>query len=693
VKNGLFLPFLAALMAAFLFCQSSNASASETKESYICLASTYVVVGRGSELSSGQDSPVILSADYIEYRREDRKVLARGNIKLQDREVTVECAEAIFDLERQIIEAEGGIALQDKKVTVRGSRISYDARTGRGVIYDASSFVDPWYCSGPKIERISEKELIIEEGYITSCELSSPHYRLKAKEIRVLLGERISAHNVLMYAGKIPIFYLPFYWRSLRERRFKWGVKLGSNREEGFFAKTSLGYIFSERTSGTLLIDYMARKGVGFGSRYDYHLQDELKGFLYGYYIKEKDTGQEWWRGEAEHWHKLGSDLFFQTKLDYMSNQRFNRIYNEEDWIPVKEELESYIALTRSRPSYTLRILGKRKDVWDDDTDRFVNILGYSPQISFATNLLQIREGLLYYKFGGNYASSYLKPYNYVTREFQEGHYLNQTNIYFDLMNKLRLSPRASLNTEVGFQERWQDKDENWNRKNVFKNIYHTEANLHTRITRYFDTDLTHHFQQEQGEKTTLNKLSLLGRIRLLWLLEFTSSTGYNFIGDRNLRFDDLFSRVDFAPSSLAAFYFEHSYDLNREKTANFQVEAIFGPGARKWSINTRLTFLEGLEGDPEQPRRLDLVNGFNFPLSKKWRTSLVTRYDIYNRELTEQGIHIYRDLHCWEVRLSWTKIPAEEEIWLMVNLKVFPEERIGIYHSIEEKEWRLRRK
>jgi len=693
VKNALFFPSLAALMAAFLFCQPSNASVSETKESYISLDSTYVVVGRRSELSSAPDSPVILSADYIEYRREERKVLAHGNIKIEDREVTVECDEAIFDLERQIIEAEGGIALQDKKATVRGSRISYDARTGRGVIYDASSFVDPWYCSGPKIERVSDKELMVEEGYITSCELSPPHYRLKAKKIRVLLGERISAHNVLMYAGKIPIFYLPFYSRSLRERRFKWGVKLGSNREEGFFAKTSLGYIFSQRTSGTLLIDYMARKGVGFGGRYDYNLRDELKGFLYGYYIKEKDTGQEWWRGEAEHWQNLGSDFFFQTKLDYMSNQKFNRIYNEEDWIPMKEELESHIALTRSRPSYTLRILGKRKDVWDKDASRFVNILGYSPQISFATNLLQIREGLLYYKFGGNYASSYVKPYDYVTRKFGEGHYLNQTDIYFDFMNKLRFSPRASLNTEVGFQERWQDKDENWNRKNVYKNIYHTQANLHTRIARYFDTDLTHYFQQEQGEKTTLNKLSLLGRIRLLWLLEFTSSTGYSFIGDKNVRFDDLFSRVDFTPSSLATFYFEHSYDLNKEKTANFQTEAIFGPGASKWSINTRLTFLEGLEGDPEHPRRLDLVNGFNFPLSKKWRGSLVTRYDIYNRKLTERGLHIYRDLHCWEVRLSWTKIPAEEEIWLMVNLKIFPEERIGIYHSIEEKEWRLRRK
>ncbi|MFQ5867102.1 MAG: LPS-assembly protein LptD [bacterium] len=687
---ALLVPSYIVFVAIFSFCQSATAYLPEGKEPYISLSSTYVVVGRSSELGPVQDNPIILSAEYIEYTREGNKVLARGNVKIEDRDVIVECDEAIFDLEEEKIEAKGEIILQDKETIIHGSQIIYDLRTGGGVIDNASSFIEPWYVSGAKIERVSDKEIVVHNGYITSCELSPPHYRLKAKKIRVLLGDRFYAYNVLTYLGKIPIFYFPFYWRSLRERRFKWGLKLGSNREEGFFAKGNFGYAFSSKTYGSLLLDYMTKKGVGFGGRYDYNLQDKVKGFLYGYYIKEKDTEEKRWRGEAEHFQRLGNDFYFQTKLDYMSNQQFNRVYNKEDWIPMKEELKSHIALTRSRPNYTLRIVGERKDVWDYQTGRFVNILGYSPRLSFATNLLQIKKGLLYYKLGANYANCYLKPYDYVTREFQEGHRLNQSEVYFDLVNKLRLSRRASINTEVGFQESWRDKDEDWNRKNVYKNIYHTQTNLRTRITRSFDTDLTHSFQQEQGKKTTLNKLSILGRIRLLWLLEFTSSTGYSFIGERNLRFDNLLSRVDFTPSSLARFYLEHNYDLNRERTANFQTEAIFGPGARKWSINARLTYLEGTS---DYPHHLDILNGFIFPIAQKWRARLTTRYDIYNGELMERGIHLYRDLHCWEARFSWTKIPSKEEIWFTVNLKVFPEERIGLYHNIDEEEWRLRRK
>lgn len=681
--------FYIAFMAIFLFHQPVNAYPHERKEAYVNSASTYVVLGRNPELRPAQDTPITISADYIEYRGEENRILARGNIKIQDRDVIVECQEASFDLEEDKVEAKGGVVLQDNQITIHGSRIIYDSRTGLGVIDNASSFVEPWYISGPKVERVSDKEIVVSDGYITSCEISSPHYRLKAKKIRVLLGDRISAYNVVMYLGKIPIFYFPFYWRSLRESRFSWGLKLGSNSEEGFFVKTNLGYVFSSRTKGTLLLDYMTLKGVGFGGRYNYNLQNEVKGFLYGYYIKEKDTKEKRWRGEGEHWQNLGSDFYFQTKLDYMSDRKFNRVYNEEDWIPMKEELRSHIALTRSRPTYTLRIVGERKDVWDYQNGKFVNIESSTPGLSFATNLLQIRKGLLYYRVGANYTNRYLKSYDNVAREFEEGHRLNQSDIYFDLLNKLRLSRRASLNMQVGFQETWQDKDDDWNRKNVYKNIYHTKANLRTRITSYFDTDLTHSFQQEQARSTTLNKLSILGRIRLLWLLELTSSTGYSFIGDRNRRFDNLFSRVDFTPSSLASFYIGHSYDLNAEKTASFQTEAIFGPGARKWSINARLTYLEGTS---DYPRRLDIVNGFNFPITRKWRAGLTTRYDIYDHKLMERGVHIYRDLHCWEVRFSWTKIASQEELWLMINLKVFPEERIGLYHHVEEKEWRLRR-
>jgi len=86
-----FLPSYIAFVAIFLFYQSASAYLPEGKDSYISSTSTYVVVGRSSELAPLQDIPIILSADYIEYRKEENKVLARGNVKIEDRDVVVEC--------------------------------------------------------------------------------------------------------------------------------------------------------------------------------------------------------------------------------------------------------------------------------------------------------------------------------------------------------------------------------------------------------------------------------------------------------------------------------------------------------------------------------------------------------------------------------------------------------------------------
>ncbi len=43
-----------------------------------------------------------------------------------------------------------------------------------------------------------------------------------------------------------------------------------------------------------------------------------------------------------------------------------------------------------------------------------------------------------------------------------------------------------------------------------------------------------------------------------------------------------------------------------------------------------------------------------NFQLTKKWKFTFSTGYDIFNRQLTAPYITIYRDLHCWEMNFNW---------------------------------------
>ena len=49
-----------------------------------------------------------------------------------------------------------------------------------------------------------------------------------------------------------------------------------------------------------------------------------------------------------------------------------------------------------------------------------------------------------------------------------------------------------------------------------------------------------------------------------------------------------------------------------------------------------------------------NLFSSLNFQLTKKWKFTFSTGYDIFNKQFTAPYITIYRDLHCWEMSFNW---------------------------------------
>ncbi len=63
-----------------------------------------------------------------------------------------------------------------------------------------------------------------------------------------------------------------------------------------------------------------------------------------------------------------------------------------------------------------------------------------------------------------------------------------------------------------------------------------------------------------------------------------------------------------------------------------------------------------------------------DFWATKNWKISYSARYDIFNQEMADQTMEIYRDLHCWEGRITWIPSGFREGFYFRINIKALPE-------------------
>lgn len=103
----------------------------------------------------------------------------------------------------------------------------------------------------------------------TTCEWPDPHYLIRAGEIKVEPGRRITLRRATLILWGHRLFTLPTLIIPLdrRPRRLRLSdlPHVGRSEEEGWFVKSAFHYLLADRVPGLFRLDLMERKGVGIG--------------------------------------------------------------------------------------------------------------------------------------------------------------------------------------------------------------------------------------------------------------------------------------------------------------------------------------------------------------------------------------------------------------------------------------------
>ncbi|AHH11042.1 LPS-assembly protein LptD [Borrelia coriaceae] len=85
---------------------------------------------------------------------------------------------------------------------------------------------------GKVLRKLDNDTNILENAFITTSKIPEPYYSIRASKIWILPSGDFGILNALFYIGRVPIFYLPFF--------FKPGDSLFFNPSLGYFARKGL---------------------------------------------------------------------------------------------------------------------------------------------------------------------------------------------------------------------------------------------------------------------------------------------------------------------------------------------------------------------------------------------------------------------------------------------------------------------
>lgn len=658
--------------------------------------------------STAKKDQVRLFADYMSFAEGGGEVTAKGNVRVWYGNATLTAESADANLQTEVIHARGNVTLTEAGRQLKSDALEYNLKTknalAEGIVF--ASF--PWYYQGRSVEKIGEKTVQVNDSSFTTCNARHPHFHITASQIDIELGESLTAYNATVYVGSTPVFYFPWFRRSIKDNRPPFSVRVGYNDFEGLYTKIRFNYFLLEGNYGSLLLDVMQKKGLGYGL--EQHVQYELLGKGQGLfsvlYAQDKVENRQRWTALAQNTHDITDQDQIQLRADYVSDSTFNREYSYN--LVDNFQQKSFLTYSRRTNDYYLSILAQDIETWEPprvpgQEGQYISSLRELPSLNFSLN--QQRIGRIWQPLYFGLTGSAVRY-----RDLFQDAYVDRGAITPTLTETLALprwitQPSISGSLSLPITGMAQE----WDATKQFLVSYSTNLSLTNKWVNYVKSKPTHLMQTRlsydfsralptpdsrnlQDAGVTTNHLGLFLDYFLGTNWSLQSSTGYSFLWKREMQADGTILdnskvrdwRKQLDPFTLTgrgswerfSINWQGTYDYSKARITMGNVNANLN--SSKWNLGFNTSYFYR-PGDPRGENAVlgTLNAGYNFGIGLSAHTNL--QYDFNQRELTRYSVTLNRDLHCWAMTLGYTQYAdGHNEIGFGINLKAFPEVRIG---------------
>ena len=196
--------------------------------------------------------------------------------------------------------ADGDVRIQSEEQIWAGEHIRYNFKTRMMEAQQFRTGKTPVFVQGEGLRGDTTNHIYsATNAVITTDDVSEPDYKVRAKRIKIIPGQKVVAHGATLYLLGVPVFYFPYYSRNIGPRANNFNFVPGYRSSYGPFLLSSYHFFIGEEFDGAAHVDYRERRGVGLGPTLNYHFGRWGDGTIKYYYMYDQDPGAG--GGDPEH--------------------------------------------------------------------------------------------------------------------------------------------------------------------------------------------------------------------------------------------------------------------------------------------------------------------------------------------------------------------------------------------------------
>ncbi len=340
--------------------------------------------------ASVETTEMLLSADEIDYNRETHYAEARGNVKFDHFEggEHIEADRVEYNLEDET----------GKYYNVHGSSpAKIEARPGVLTTNNPFSFEGKW------AERFKDR-YVLHEGMVTDCRLPKPWWILRAPTFDVIPGERAIARNSIFWLRHVPLFYTPYFYKSLEKMPRHSGFltpNIGNSSRRGKMVGAGYYWAINRSYDATYRAQWFTERGIAHHVDFRGKPNDRTDFDVVLYGVNDRGLLQS--NGErikqggylltVDGKSDLGHGFFARGSLNYLSSFAFRQAFTESFYEAIFSESHSVGYVTKHWSTFAFNTVFSRLENFHSIQPEDKVIIRKLPSVEFSSRDRQIVDG------------------------------------------------------------------------------------------------------------------------------------------------------------------------------------------------------------------------------------------------------------------------------------------------------------